>query len=72
MVWERFYGGVESSATFEMKDRDVRMDPLVAVQRPYCPPTHMDAEDSFCTQVDLLVTPRDLCTQLVDTPCMQK
>ena len=47
MVWERFYGGAESSAPFEMKDRDVRMDPLVAVQRPYCPPIHMDAEDNL-------------------------
>jgi acetyl-CoA synthetase len=47
MVWERFYGGVESSAPYEMKKKDIRMDPLVAVQRPYCPPVHMDAEDNL-------------------------
>ena len=47
MVWERFYGGVESSAPYEMKEKDVRMDPLVAVQRPYCPPVHMDSEDNL-------------------------
>jgi len=48
MVWERFYN-VESSASapYEMKDRDIRMDPLVAVQRPYCPPVHMDSEDNL-------------------------
>jgi acetyl-CoA synthetase len=50
LVWERFYKG-ESTTTvtppYEMKARDVRMDPLVAVQRPYCPPEHMDAEDNL-------------------------
>ena len=48
MVWERFYNA-ESSASppYEMKDRDIRMDPLVAVQRPYCPPVHMDSEDNL-------------------------
>jgi acetyl-CoA synthetase len=50
LVWERFYqgGGDElPPPTFEMKSRDVRMDPLVEVQRPYCPPEHMDAEDNL-------------------------
>jgi acetyl-CoA synthetase len=48
MVWERFYNAESSaSAPYEMKDRDIRMDPLVAVQRPYCPPVHMDSEDNL-------------------------
>ena len=34
-------------APYEMKAKDVRMDPLVAVQRPYCPPVHMDSEDNL-------------------------
>lgn len=46
-VWERFHKGAESEPTFEMGPKDIRMDPLVAVQRPYCPPVHMDAEDSL-------------------------
>lgn len=46
-VWERFHKGSESEPTFEMGPKDIRMDPLVAVQRPYCPPAHMDAEDSL-------------------------
>lgn len=45
LVWERFYEGIESSAPYEMGPKDVRMDPLVAVQRPYCPPVEMDVED---------------------------
>jgi len=51
MVYERFYKpGFADEVTkpsFEMKAKDVRMDPLVAVQRPYCPPAHLDAEDSL-------------------------
>ena len=49
LVWERFYKGEAESETppYEMQARDVRMDPLVAVQRPYCPPEHMDAEDNL-------------------------
>ncbi|KAG7343193.1 acetate-coa, ligase [Nitzschia inconspicua] len=48
LVWERFYtGDAESTPPYEMSARDVRMDPLVAVQRPYCPPEHMDAEDNL-------------------------
>ncbi|CAJ1955245.1 unnamed protein product [Cylindrotheca closterium] len=46
-VWERFHKGSESEPTFEMGPKDIRMDPLVAVQRPYCPPARMDAEDSL-------------------------
>ena len=47
MVWERFYDGAESSAPYEMKKKDIRMDLLVSAQRPYCPPAHMDAEDNL-------------------------
>ena len=47
MVWERFYQGEEAPAPYEMLDKDVRMDPLVAVQRPYCPPEYMDSEDNL-------------------------
>ena len=47
MVWERFYSSAESVVPYEMKDRDTRMDILVSVQRPYCPPVHMDSEDSL-------------------------
>ncbi len=50
LVYERFYNatpGEESPPTYEMHSKDVRMDPLVAVQRPYCPPVHLDAEDSL-------------------------
>jgi len=44
-VWERFYDSDSTSAPYEMMEKDVRMDPLVAVQRPYCPPEVMDSED---------------------------
>lgn len=47
LVWERFYKGEENGPSFEMGPKDVRMDPLVAVQRPYCPPVHLDAEDGL-------------------------
>jgi acetyl-CoA synthetase len=47
LVWERFYQGIESAAPYDMLPRDIRMDPLVEVQRPYCPPEHMDSEDSL-------------------------
>lgn len=46
-VWERFYQGPDSKAPYEMHEKDIRMDPLVAVQRPYCPPEHMDSEDNL-------------------------
>jgi acetyl-CoA synthetase len=47
LVFERFYDPkvLDSKPTYEMKSRDVRMDPLVAVQRPYCAPVHLEAED---------------------------
>lgn len=48
MVWERFYkGDAEAPATYEMKSKDIRMDQLVAAQRPYCVPEVMDAEDTL-------------------------
>jgi len=49
MVWERFYKGADddSAAPYDMKPKDIRMDQLVAVQRPYCPPVHMDSEDNL-------------------------
>ena len=46
LVWERFHDGAET-APYEMKPKDVRMDELVAGQRPYCPPEWMDAEDEL-------------------------
>jgi acetyl-CoA synthetase len=51
MVWER--GFKEGSTTdedevaYEMKEKDVRMDLLVANQRPFCAPEPMDAEDTL-------------------------
>lgn len=47
LVFERFFDPTvpESKPTFEMKPKDVRMDPLVAVQRPYCAPVHLESED---------------------------
>ena len=47
MVYERFHDAESEEAPFEMKDRDVRMDPLVARQRPYSVPVVMDAEDEL-------------------------
>lgn len=49
LVWERFYDAEkkEAGATYDMQPKDVRMDTLVAVQRPYCPPVVMDAEDGL-------------------------
>jgi acetyl-CoA synthetase len=45
-VFERnFDKNRESSAPYEMKPKDVRMDALVAGQRPHCPPEWMDSED---------------------------
>ena len=45
LVFEHGYQGSESEAPYEMKDKDVRMNPLVERQRPYSPPVPMDAED---------------------------
>lgn len=47
LVWERFYDPESESAPYEMMEKDVRMDPLVAKQRPYCVPETMDAEDNL-------------------------
>lgn len=51
LVWERgFEEGVTTSETevgYEMKEKDVRMDLLVADQRPFCAPEPMDAEDNL-------------------------
>lgn len=47
LVWERDFQGMESDAPYEMNDKDVRMDILVADQRPYCPPEPMEAEDNL-------------------------
>lgn len=45
LVWERFPGAEET--VYEPLPKDVRMDLLVAEQRPYCPPEVMDAEDNL-------------------------
>lgn len=46
-VYERFPDKNPDSAPYEMQPKDIRMDKLVAVQRPYCPPEMMDAEDNL-------------------------
>lgn len=47
LVYERFHDPDSDEASFEMQPKDVRMDPLVAVQRPFCVPEVMDAEDNL-------------------------
>jgi len=47
LVFERHYDAEAESAPYEMKDKDVRMNPLLAKQRPYCVPETMDAEDNL-------------------------
>jgi len=52
MVYERFYdhnadSEGQAEAPYQMEDRDVRMDPLISKQRPYCVPEWMDAEDDL-------------------------
>jgi acetyl-CoA synthetase len=47
LVWERYFGGEESKAPYQMTDKDVRMNILVSNQRPYCAPEAMDAEDNL-------------------------
>lgn len=44
LVWERFFDP-EKEPAYKAKPKDVRMDLLVAGQRPYSPPETMDAED---------------------------
>ena len=45
LVWERFFDPNEENAPYEMQPKDVRMDVLVAEQRPYSVPESMDSED---------------------------
>jgi acetyl-CoA synthetase len=49
LVWERLEENedVPETATFDMKPKDIRMDPLVRQQRPYCPTETMDSEDNL-------------------------
>lgn len=47
MVYERFYENTDLPVEYEMQPKDVRMDPLVKAQRPYCVPEIMDAEDEL-------------------------
>lgn len=51
LVWERGFKEGETTAetevTYETKEKDVRMDLLVADQRPFCAPEPMDAEDNL-------------------------
>ena len=53
LVWERFYDNGDDNvnnqdeAPYDMLPKDVRMDPLVAKQRPYCPAVTMDSEDNL-------------------------
>jgi acetyl-CoA synthetase len=49
LVWERFFNAETPAETtvYDMKPKDVRMDLLVACQRPYCAPVSMDAEDNL-------------------------
>ena len=44
-VWERFFDPNVEKAPYEMLPKDVRMDVLVAEQRPSSVPETMDAED---------------------------
>lgn len=44
-VWERFHD--REKFDYVLKEKDVRMDCLVSVQRPYFPPEWVDAEDSL-------------------------
>ena len=46
-VYERFYDAEAKEPGYTMQPKDVRMDPLVAGQRPYCVPEIMDAEDNL-------------------------
>ena len=47
LVFERFFDPTHEEAPYEMQPKDVRMDLLVAVQRPYFVPEPMDAEDGL-------------------------
>jgi acetyl-CoA synthetase len=47
MVWERFFDEESEEAPYDMEPKDMRMDKLVADQRPYSVPEVMDAEDNL-------------------------
>lgn len=47
MVYERFYNGDEEDVSYDMQEKDVRMNSLVNLQSPYCVPEEMDAEDEL-------------------------
>lgn len=54
LVWERDHnnrknddGNDDFEVPYEMKEKDVRMDFLVADQRPFCVPEQMDSEDNL-------------------------
>jgi len=45
LVWERFFDPEAPQAPYDLQPKDVRMNVLVAEQRPYSVPASMDAED---------------------------
>jgi acetyl-CoA synthetase len=47
LVFERFHDPTAVDAPYNMQPKDVRMDLLVACQRPYSAPVSMDAEDNL-------------------------
>lgn len=50
LVWERIADSVveiPSTPSFDMQEKDVRMEALVRRQRPYCPLETMDSEDTL-------------------------
>jgi acetyl-CoA synthetase len=47
LTYERSHDPDSESAPYSMTTKDVRMDKLVASQRPYCVPEIMDAEDNL-------------------------
>jgi acetyl-CoA synthetase len=57
LVFERHYDAEAEEAPYATMPKDVRMDPLVAGQRPYLAPEWMDAEDPLF----LLYTSGKIC-----------
>jgi acetyl-CoA synthetase len=47
LVWERDFVCKDTPATYEVKDKDIRMDALVNAQRPVSVPEWMDSEDGL-------------------------
>lgn len=47
LVWERHFDDDAAEAPYEVQPKDIRMDKLVAAQRPYCVPEVVDAEDNL-------------------------